>query len=900
VGDDPELKPPARTQETAHLEESDTETSGAPGSMPDSVPETGTLWGPLMVLEQIGSGGFGDVFRARDRALGRDVALKLIKATRRLSSSPASIIREGQLLARVHHPNVMAVYGAREVDGQIGIWSEFLQGRTLAQIVAADGVLSAQEALVCAETLTLALSAVHRAGLLHRDIKAQNVMRERGGRLVLMDFGVGREVTQVGASAAADPLSSSELAGTPVYLAPELFRGSPASIRSDIYSLGVLLFFLVTGTFPVRGARLKDIATQHGRNKPQRLHDLRPDLPAAFVEIVERAINPDPDKRFESCGEFHETVVRPRVLQDTSSRSTRAARMVAMFVVGAALAGAGFVVWGKLAANKTPLVFSILPPPGGRLTESIRNVAAVSPNSQSVAFVATDAAGLSRSYVRSLGSPVATPVVDSEGASNPFWAPDGSALAFFSRSGLKVVTLSGVRSGPLTTVTEDRGGTWIGSNELLIAPGPRDGLYRLPATGGSLQLLIGPDRARGELGYMWPQFLSDGRRFIYFVLSNDERVRGIYLASLDGKPGRRLIAADASGVIGGDHLLFVRDGALVAQRFDSRVGELTGSVEQVISDVATSNDFHSAISATADIVVYSSAGTSGVTELTWYDGSGQPQSKIGQPARYRNPALSQDARYLAVERFHDSIGEIQIFDLFTGGAPMRIAPAVTIANPVWGPGGRLAYAASMTGWMDIYTTTLDNPNAPEAVVTSTSDKMPTDWSPDGKYLAYVDLAPGKTYDVWVKPLEPPGAPMAVATTDAQEAAGTFSRDGSLFAYLSTKNGRPEIYVRSFPTGSDRKASANGGFQPSWGEGRELYYLDPGGRLMTVTVPPQGPINPGRLVLQTRVITPGTARNHYVLHSTSGGTVLVNSPVYDAWSTVSLTGVLNWAALKRQK
>ena len=218
-------------------------------------------------------------------------------------------------------------------------------------------------------------------------------------------------------------------------------------------------------------------------------------------------------------------------------------------------------MWG-LTTERDALIFSILAPQGSRLTESSRNIAAVSPDGERVAFVATDAGGLSQLYVRSLRSPVTTPVVDSQGASSPFWAPDGSALAFFGRTGLKVVTLSGVRSETLARVTEERGGSWSRTNELLIAPGARDRLYRLPATGGPLQLVIAPDRARGEIGYMWPQFLGDGRRFIYFVLSNDERVRGIYLASLDGGPSRRLIAADASGVVAGDRLLFVREAPL--------------------------------------------------------------------------------------------------------------------------------------------------------------------------------------------------------------------------------------------------------------------------------------------------------------------------------------------------
>ena len=201
--------------------------------------------------------------------------------------------------------------------------------------------------------------------------------------------------------------------------------------------------------------------------------------------------------------------------------------------------------------------------------------------------------------------------------------------------------------------------------------------------------------------------------------------------------------------------------------------------------------------------------------------SGLPESMVAPPGRYKNPALSGDGRYLAVEHYHDSMGEIRVFDLVTKGGPTRIAPAVTVANPIWGPDGRLAYVASQTGWMDIYTTTADNPTAPVALVTSESNKMPTDWSPDGQYVGYVDLPPGGTFDVWVKPVGGSRPPVAVATTDAQEAAATFSRDGQLLAYLSTKSGRPEIYVQSFP-GRRRPESVHGRrLRACWGSGREF-------------------------------------------------------------------------------
>jgi serine/threonine protein kinase/tetratricopeptide (TPR) repeat protein len=283
-------------------------------------------WGSLHVSERLGSGSFGEVYRAWDSALDREVALKLLRSVRlRAPKATDSIIREGQLLARVRHPNVMAVYGAQHIDGRVGIWGELLRGRTLADIVRNDGPLSAQEASLFGDAICRALTAVHRAGLLHRDIKAQNVMRESGGRIVLMDFGLGRESDMPGA------IEGLELAGTPLYLAPELFEGEPASAQSDIYSVGVLLFYLVTGSFPVGGGSIDEVGRQHKARKAARLQDLRSDLPAAFVQVVERALSPDRESRFESAGALQAglSVISSAPVPQGDKTRTRVRRTVA-------------------------------------------------------------------------------------------------------------------------------------------------------------------------------------------------------------------------------------------------------------------------------------------------------------------------------------------------------------------------------------------------------------------------------------------------------------------------------------------------------------------------------------------------------------------------------------------
>lgn len=286
-------------------------------------------WGPLFVLERVGGGSFGEVYRAWDPALDREVALKLLRLPSASTDRATAFVREGQLLASVHHPNVINVHGAAQIEGEVGIWMEFVRGRTLERIVLEDGPMSAQEAAVIAESLCGALAAVHQQGLLHRDIKAANVMRASGGRIVLLDFGTGTEAESSGGGA-------HRLAGTPLYMAPEVLAGGPATVQSDIYSLGVLLFFLVTGSFPVYGKTLADVRAAHAKGARVLLSDVRSDLPAGFVRAAERATDADPGKRPPTAATLALGFVPPPpALTQTTSPSIPAG----VWYVGVAAAG---------------------------------------------------------------------------------------------------------------------------------------------------------------------------------------------------------------------------------------------------------------------------------------------------------------------------------------------------------------------------------------------------------------------------------------------------------------------------------------------------------------------------------------------------------------------------------
>lgn len=408
--------------------QSATTSSAAPPSE-RAEPATADSWGTLRLLEKLGEGSYGEVYRAWDARLDREVALKLL---RRTASDPAGVsamvIEEGRMLARVRHPNVVLVHGADRIAGRVGLWMELIHGRTLEQVLREQGPFGVQEATVIGLDLCRALSAVHRAGLLHRDIKAQNVMREDGGRIVLMDFGTGL------ARAGSEELPR-RLAGTPLYLAPEILEGQEASIRSDIYSLGVLLYHLVTGRYPVEGSSLREIRDQHARGERTLLRDARPDLPEEFVRLVERALALVPQVRHESAGAMAAGLLATIGAAEPTAPPGRGGASRRLLAGGvalalAAVAGLGFLL-GK-RAEPAPAALDV--PHVNRLTElaGIEEFPAISPDGKSVAFTAY-AGGKRQIFVRLIaGGPPLQLTRDPVDHQQPRWSPDASSLLYYS------------------------------------------------------------------------------------------------------------------------------------------------------------------------------------------------------------------------------------------------------------------------------------------------------------------------------------------------------------------------------------------------------------------------------------------------------------------------------------
>ncbi|MEN3339107.1 MAG: eukaryotic-like serine/threonine-protein kinase [Acidobacteriota bacterium] len=655
------------------------------------------MWGPLRLLEQIGRGSFGDVFRAWDTRLDREVALKLLRAHPAGGSGVASIVLgEGRLLARVRHPNVVTVHGADCVDGVVGLWMEFIHGCTLEELLLQQGPLSAPEALAVGLDVCRALSVVHHAGMLHRDIKSQNVMREAGGRLVLMDFGTGREISEGSSS------RGTEISGTPLYLAPELFVGRPATVQSDLYSVGVLLYHLVSGSYPVQGTSFAELADAHARGVRKLLRDARPELPAAFLDVVERALEPDPEKRFTSTGALeralakvmigvhaagaHRTALEvPSSMHGPRWRRGRKFKVVAAAacIVTAAL---GYAVALKVSGTKH------------MFGTAARNLSSGPPDARS------PAPDLQTRRIR---------LPDAMYTGRP--SPDGRLLSYVTLEGN--LALFDLESGETRRLTNKGDSAESAESQMAISPDSRWLAYTWAALDGAFELrVIQTDGKsprvllrRNDVDFPMPVAWSGDGSHLLVVLEMKRKDIEIALVSLDSgrvdvirslrAPVPRQVSLSPDGAF------VVYDHPATAESADrdifiARVSD--GHEERLVTHPA--NDLFPFWSAAGDEIIFSSdrAGSLGLWALPVSSGRA-----AGGPV-----ALHRD-----LGRFY----------------PLGLTEAGTL------------YYMLQTGMVDVYTAPLVSPRSdrvgiPEAVSsTFVGSNNSSSWSPDARFLAYVSV-----------------------------------------------------------------------------------------------------------------------------------------------------------------
>ena len=836
----------------------------------------GTRLGAYDIVGSLGAGGMGEVYRARDTRLHRDVAIKVLPDL--FAGDPerlARFEREAQTLATLNHSNIAHIYGVVDLPGGgRGLVMECVDGEDLAHRLA-RGRLPLDDALAIARQIAEALETAHEHGIVHRDLKPANVVIGGDGAVKVLDFGLAKAVAPSGAVSGAaleSPTFTAHatqfglIVGTAAYMAPEQARGKAVDRRADIWSFGVVLYEMVTGRRAFEGEEISDVLAAVLRQDID-WTALPAGAPLRLRQLLERCLERDPKLRLRDIGEARVTIAKLESGAPDSSSTTApvlaaAPRSTWMRTAIAAAAAAVLTAaailallrpWARSAATPAVGRFSLLPPPGTELYPDSTGVA-VSPDGTMVAFVV---GGITRSesqlWVRPLGSMTPRRLDDADGASLPFWSPDGRRIGFFSGTKLKTIAVSGGRSEVLCDAPGGRGAAWNAANVIVFAPDAGGPLYRISANGGSPTPVTSLDTTKKEYAHRFPTFLPDGDHFLYASLPGHNGQFDIYAESLSGGAASRtrIGAMESAPVYANGWLLYSRQGVLIAQAFDAASLALRGDPIQLEDEPSMVLDpslsFTAArpvsVSTNGTLAYYSSPSLNTVAE--WYDDQGRPAGTLDIPqGHYEHVTISPDGSHAVfVKSISPSESSLWLVDLTRGSAVPLSSGKGRNDSPVWSPdGSRVVFAADRAGPQNIYIKTVGDA-APEQVLFQSDVvfKLPASWSPDGAWITINQLDPATAQNIWLLP-SGGGALKAFYAGATRDNPGPVSPDGRWLTHVSDDTGRFQLYVQSFPTPGHRVQVSQSGAVTMWwtADSRQLLYLGDDMRtLWRVGVTPAG-------------------------------------------------------------
>ena len=809
----------------------------------------GTRLGPYEIVAPLGAGGMGEVYRAKDTRLGRDVAVKVL--AKHLSSNPeirARFEREAKTVSSLNHPNICTLHDVGREGETDYLVMELIEGETLAQRLA-KGALPLADVLKFGAQIADALDRAHRAGVMHRDLKPGNVMLTKSGAK-LMDFGLARAsgldaVSEMTSSpTVAGPLTAEgTILGTFQYMAPEQLEGQEADARADLWALGCVLYEMATGRRAFEGKSQASLIAAVMQTQPAPVSQVSSMSPPALDRLVQSCLAKDAADRIQSA---HDVKLQLDWIAEGGSQAGVAAPVaarrksrerVAWALAGAGLAAAAVALLVLLMRPKEtePIFVSIPAPPGGDLTPYWSEIG-LSPDGRTVAFFALGPAGVSL-WVRPLGSEAARPLADAQGIVGPlFWSYDGRTVAYSDGGKLKKVAIDGGSPVTLCNAKGGRGGTWNRDGVLVFAPAQEGPLVRVSSGGGETTPVTTLDAARHETAHRFPWFLPDGDHFLYVAIPPGPDGWDTFVGSLKSKSVKKVLTAGSAAVFAEPgHLLFAREGRIMVQRFDTGRFELTGDAVAIGNAPGYSDmDAEPVASASRNgrlIVLRSDVPQ---TKLHWLDRAGAAQAAITLPVGpWTVQRLSPDGRRAGVTNGTD----IWILDL-ARSMPTRFAPTMsTEASLVWSPDGRrIAYVSKQTGRSEIFVGSADGAGNPELVPTTDAlFKYVLDWSPDGRFVVFQVVDPSTRADLWLVPMSGERKPEPYLKTTYAENDARVSPDGRWLAYASDESGEQEIYVQSFPIpGHKVRVSSDQGFGPLWSRGgKELLYY---GRDGVMSVP----------------------------------------------------------------
>jgi len=821
----------------------------------------GARLGPYEVIAQIGKGGMGEVYRARDTKLGRHVAIKVLPDT--FAHDPerlARFEREARTLASLNHPNIAAIYGLEEAEDVRALVLELVDGETLADRLR-RGPIPLTEALTIAQQIAAALETAHEQSIIHRDLKPANIKVTPAGSVKVLDFGLAKAMS--GGTSNVDPADAPTasiagtrdgvILGTAAYMSPEQARGQAVDKRTDVWAFGCVLYEMLTGRFAFPGGTFSDtIVSILERDADWTV--LPATTPATVRQLLVRCLDKNYRDRMRDIGDAR-IELREALTHAAPARFPRVlARRVPWRWIWGGVAVAGAVLLASRLLGVRPAAPPVVPVRLNLTFEDLTGEGATpvpSPDGKNFVFQAFDASGRRFLWLRPLASDSARPLPGTEEAEQPFWFPDGQWIGFFAQAKLRRISVTGGTPQNIADVPNTPGGFSNGAaanerGDIIFSAANRGPLFHVRQPDGMVRQLTRLDSSRAENSHRYPTFLPDGRRFLFVARSGRRESNALYLGTLDSADMQRImvvhsnVAYVAAGAGGPGTIVYARDGTLVQQRFDgdNLVGEPIEIVQRV-EYAAPSLLARFAASSDGSVLIFRPAGL-GRTQLRWFDRKGNPLATLGPPSEYSQPRLSPDGGRVLVSRPDAEAGNRDVWYVETsrGVAARLTTHAANDWWPVWSPdGASILFASDRDGgpFMVTYQKSSMEPGSAESKMLEVQaatgpEAVPADWSSDRRWVALTTGAGGPLMDVWVAPADGDRKPFRLLASPFLENSPRFSPDTRWIAYTSNESGQYEVYARPFDgtpadLGGKIRISTSGGDFAVWRrDGRELFFI----------------------------------------------------------------------------
>jgi serine/threonine-protein kinase len=807
----------------------------------------GVRLGPYEITGLLGAGGMGEVYRARDTDLGRDVALKVLPAA--FHTDPdrlARFQREAQVLASLNHPAVAAIHGLERSGAVPALVLELVEGETLADRLL-HGPLSLDEVIPIARQIADALEAAHQHGIVHRDLKPANVKVRRDGTVKVLDFGLAKaiDVDAPGRASHAAPATISPtmispamtqagfILGTAAYMAPEQAKGRDVDARADIWAFGCVVYEMLTGRRAFPGDDVTETLAAVVLRDPD-WSSLPAPTPEAIRRLLMRCLRKDPKQRLHHIAdarhELDEPGAPPAFAKAPPVRR-RPVRLALEMLIGSALLGV--IAWQMMRVPRIdggPIRFSIAPPSGVQVLDVGDSLVTLSPDGRFLVFAYTTSAGRSQLFTRRLDENAAKPIAGTEGGRGPFVSPDGKWIGYNDDRTLRKISADG---GASVTIAESsfNGGTWAPDDTIIFTPEYNSGLWRVSSSGGTPKKLTDPTVTDGELGHFWPQMLPDGKHVLFTSFRTPAGQSRLEVYALES--GTRTVVMDG-GFYGRytptGHLLFARSTTVMAVPFDLDRLTTSGQPVPVIAGVAVTLPNGLAqfsVSDSGTVAYTTQTALASPRQLVWVDRAGKVSPVADARRRFEDPRVSPDGRRVALTIRDENDADIWTYDLSRGTFSRVTSSPTTQYHAIWSPDSRRLFFVFEEPVFHIYSQDIDGPaTEPMRVLDGPYDMIPHAVSPDGQLLIYQRNDPKTRAGLWI--LDMKGRTSRVLLdTGADERDAALSPDGRWLAYVSDATGPDEIFVQAFPGGGNRtQVSLNGGRNPVWSrDSRQLYFRE---------------------------------------------------------------------------